>query len=487
MSYTIVKTNGTTLGTILDGTVNDSATSLTLVGRNYSNYGQIMTNNLVALLENFSYNIAPSNAIQGQLWWDSASIRLKVYTGTFWKNVGSCTAQSTPPNTTVAGDLWWDTTDEQLYIYNGLTPFNANGWILVGPPWKKTKGKSGALWETISDGVGDHEVVSIYHNGTRTAVISQDAAFAPSPSIVGFAVIQRGYNMTTVDTLGTIWGTANNSSYLGLQPASNYLRSDISDITYVTLTIDNNGGLIVGNTANLQITTTTGGGASFKNTKNNQDIDFYVNLGGVNTNVLNLDGATGRATEKSLTLSDTTTSTSYSTGALVVSGGAGIAGTLNVGGLANFDGVATTVTAPYLTANTMIATTEFVINNSGFVKNKIYEGATPNLATTFMEVVDTGTGYANLSIDGVGVLTASASGVNLRNGATAATQSQSHPTTYHNGYVATGDTKIATTNYVKEASKYWSGSAKWVSTDVPNPGVNDTGSQEGDFWFQLST
>jgi len=63
MSYTITRTNGTSLGTIADGTFNNTATSLTLVGRNYSNYGQIMTNTLVRLLENSSYNISPSNPL----------------------------------------------------------------------------------------------------------------------------------------------------------------------------------------------------------------------------------------------------------------------------------------------------------------------------------------------------------------------------------------------------------------------------------------
>ena len=54
MSYVINLPNGTTLGTVLDGTINNTATSLTLVGRNYSGYGQIIQNDLVALLVNFA-------------------------------------------------------------------------------------------------------------------------------------------------------------------------------------------------------------------------------------------------------------------------------------------------------------------------------------------------------------------------------------------------------------------------------------------------
>jgi hypothetical protein len=67
MSYTITKTDGTTLGTILDGTINTSFTSLTLIGRNYANYGQLIANNLVKLVENFAYSSSPSNPLAGQL------------------------------------------------------------------------------------------------------------------------------------------------------------------------------------------------------------------------------------------------------------------------------------------------------------------------------------------------------------------------------------------------------------------------------------
>ena len=131
MSYTITRTNGTVLGTIADGTYDNSHTSLTLVGRNYSNYGQIMTNNLVRMIENSSYTISPSNPLSGQLWWDSGNSLLKVYTGSIWKIVSSCTSQATAPSTTIAGDLWWDSVNQQLYVYNGTSPYNSAGWILA--------------------------------------------------------------------------------------------------------------------------------------------------------------------------------------------------------------------------------------------------------------------------------------------------------------------------------------------------------------------
>jgi hypothetical protein len=480
MSYIIRKTNGTTLGTILDGTVDTAHTSLTLVGRNYANYGQIMTDNLVRLLENSAYNISPSNPLAGQLWWNTGDARLRVYTGSEFKIISGVTVAAAGPITTIAGDVWFDSVDEQLYVYNGTTPYNAAGWILIGPPWKKTKGKSGALWETISDGSVDHDVVSLYLDGARTSIISRDSDFTPVPAIYGFSRVRTGLTSNTSIATGQFWITANNANYLGEQPAANYLRSDIDDITYGNLLIAKNGGLAIGLNSNLQIATTTDSEVSVKNTISNGNISIYANISGTSTSALTIDGATGRSTLKTATLSDTTTSTSETTGALIVAGGAGIAENLYVGGISNLAGVATTLTAPYLTANTMIATTEFVINNSGFLKNKIYSGGNAVVANTFMEVVDTGAGYANLAIDGVSVLTASASGVSLKNGATAWTQ----PTTKGNVATVTGDGKVATTLYVRQVAQYWNGSAKFVSANPPDPGVNDIGSENGDFWFQ---
>lgn len=476
MSYNITKSNGVTIGTIADGTYNNTATSLTLVGRNFSNYGQIMTNNLVRLIENSAYSISPTAPLEGQLWWNTSDKRLRVYGDSTigWKIVSSCTSQVTAPSTTVAGDLWWDSAEEQLYVYNGTSPYSSAGWIMVGPPYKKSKGKSGAIWEQIQDTLGTtHDVVTLYLDGVRTAIISTDSEFTPNVAITGFSKIQLGHNLASAETF---WGTANNASYLGAQPAANYLRSDISDTTDGVLTINNNGGLIVGTASNLQITTTTGGGVSIKNARANGDIDVYANIAGTNTSVLNVLGSTGRATLRTVTLSGVTTSTSASTGALIVGGGAGVAENLNVGGKFDVTGLATAVTAPYLTANTMIATTEFVINNSGFLKNKIYDGGTANVAATYIEVVDTGVGSANIVVDGYSVATASASGFNLKQGATAVTQAQT--------YTSTGNATVATTQYVRTAGQWWGGSAKFVSNVAPDLGVNDAGSVDGDFWFQ---
>lgn len=78
MAYTIIKTNGTVLATIPDGTVNTTSTSLQLPGRNYSGYGQVMDTNFVRVLENFADSNVPRNALKGQLWYNTSEQSLYV-------------------------------------------------------------------------------------------------------------------------------------------------------------------------------------------------------------------------------------------------------------------------------------------------------------------------------------------------------------------------------------------------------------------------
>ena len=449
MAYIIRKTNGTTLGTILDGTVDTAQTSLTLVGRNYSNYGQIMTDNLVALIENFAYDIEPNNPLPGQLWWDTTAKLLKVYTGTYFKIISSATAQNSStvgaPSTVVAGDIWWDTYAEQLYVYDGTTPYNVAGWKLVGPVWSKVNGKSGALWEQIVDtSTVTHNVVSLYIDGTRTAIISQDNEFTPQTAITGFTSIKTGHNLRSGHTL---WGTANNASYLGGVIASNYFRTDTNNTGTGNLRIANDSGITLG--AGLDLTLSVSGiDASIINNSTNGDINLVTN----STTYLTVNGASGVIE----VAADPTTTLGIATKNYVDDSFVD----------ATLTGVSTAITMPTGTANLSIATTQFV--NSSISLNKIYQ------ANSFLEILDSGTGSANLAIDGTSVLTASASGVFLATGATAATQAQV--------YTSTGDGKIATTQYVRTAGQWWGGSAKFVSTSAPDSGQGN----DGDFWFQYT-
>lgn len=78
MAYTIVKSNGTVLTTIPDGTINTTSTSIGLPGRNYAGYGQTLDTNFVHQLENFADTTPPPNSLTGQLWYDTNTSTLRV-------------------------------------------------------------------------------------------------------------------------------------------------------------------------------------------------------------------------------------------------------------------------------------------------------------------------------------------------------------------------------------------------------------------------
>jgi hypothetical protein len=56
MAYNITLTSGTSLisGGLADGIIDNTSTSLTLVGKNYPGYGIFLNQNMVRLMENFS-------------------------------------------------------------------------------------------------------------------------------------------------------------------------------------------------------------------------------------------------------------------------------------------------------------------------------------------------------------------------------------------------------------------------------------------------
>ena len=71
MAYTIVKSDGTVLTTIADGTINTTSTTQGLPGRNYAGYGQTLDTNIVHQLENFAFVDPPANPLRGQLWYNT--------------------------------------------------------------------------------------------------------------------------------------------------------------------------------------------------------------------------------------------------------------------------------------------------------------------------------------------------------------------------------------------------------------------------------
>lgn len=78
MAYTIIKSDGTVLTTIADGTLNTTSTSIKLPGRNFAGYGTYFDTNFVWMVENFAALTPPANPLRGQLWFNTNDNNLYV-------------------------------------------------------------------------------------------------------------------------------------------------------------------------------------------------------------------------------------------------------------------------------------------------------------------------------------------------------------------------------------------------------------------------
>lgn len=207
MPYIINRTDGTLLTTIPDGEV-DTSSDLTLIGKNAATWGEAFNENLVKLLENFSNDTAPPQPLEGQLWYDRDSSRLKIWNESSWVSVGNPISSQSQPINQVIGSLWFKTNTQQLFVYNSL-----GQWILLGPEavegFGETKNTSIAL--TTRSGtqkpaittVIDEDIVAVTVNET----FELDTATGNS---VGFSNLVRGINLKTGTVLKAPTVVANN-------------------------------------------------------------------------------------------------------------------------------------------------------------------------------------------------------------------------------------------------------------------------------------
>lgn len=86
--WNITNTRGETVANVASGTINNTATDITLIGKDYAYYGQPQNENYVYLLENFANSTPPEYPIQGQLWYNTETNVISVYSGSsVWSTV----------------------------------------------------------------------------------------------------------------------------------------------------------------------------------------------------------------------------------------------------------------------------------------------------------------------------------------------------------------------------------------------------------------
>jgi hypothetical protein len=220
--------------------------------------------------------------VRWELFYDTTNNLLKVYATTTWKPVSPMIVSATEPTvagtTVVIGTQWWDTTNDQVFAYTG------SGWVLIGPPYSKIDGKSGAFPENIYDTLGGkHTVVKVYTNGNVSSIASYDMTFTPNVAISGFANISTGWNVNTAIGAQFV-GTATNALSLGDVLAEDYARKDIDEGFAGNVSIASNKLRInAAPTSDINITNTTSGAST----------NFYVNVAGLLTKSVYINGVTG--------------------------------------------------------------------------------------------------------------------------------------------------------------------------------------------------
>jgi hypothetical protein len=289
MAYTINLTDGTIFATIADGTINTSS-SMTLVGKNYAGYGEFLDENFIHLLENSSNTTAPGAPLEGQLWWDSGNLLLKVYNGSIFKTISAASSSATAPTSNVQGDLWYDTVNAQLKVWTGTA------WLLVGPAFTAGTGTTGAIVDTILDNTStSHVVIKFYVEDDVIAIMSKDSAFTPQSAIPGWGSGQQvlpGMTMSTASASYLFQGTATDAQLLDGIDSTGFLSSTTNDTTSGTLGILNDTGLSVGVDSDLRMSV-SGVNTTIANQTSNGNLVFSVNVGGTPTTALTIFGANG--------------------------------------------------------------------------------------------------------------------------------------------------------------------------------------------------
>jgi hypothetical protein len=467
MAYTINKTDGTVVATITDGTV-DNSTTLALFGKSYSGFGEALNENLVKLLENAASTAAPSAPLKGELWFDTTTNQIKVYDGTSFKPTGGAKSSTSLPTSPSAGDRWLDAPPDQVFVYTGdARSHQVNSkWELIGPAFTAGQTQSGWKIETLASSGGNKVVSSMYAGATRVAILSKET-FTPSASQTGFASIKAGITLNS--TLGGVFeGSSTQASAIDVSSTSNtsatiiaggnFLRADAADTTTGALTVDADGGVIIGDAQELTISVSSND-VTVAQTSQDKNLSFTINDGGATKTPIQLVG---------------------STGAITLTGDVSITGNLNITGEYNSSvSNVSTYDDAFLKVNTgnSEADAGLIVETSDSDDARMFYDVSENFwsaghGASYSQVIRLADAVEDGNASKGKVLKTTAAG-NVK--VTTATLGAVGSITYTD----TSNLGVPTIGAVATLSNEWGGAAKTVSTSQP------TGSDgaDGDFWF----
>ena len=222
MPYTINRYAGQQLTQVSDATIDDTTCDIKLIGRNYAGYGEAQNENFVFLLENFARETQPNNPLTGQIWYDTATNKLKFYDGNIFMPTARMQISNVAPTyaSKMVGDLWFNSDSEQLFAWTGTT------FTLVGPEGS-SKMKVVTVLDTLDN---EHIIIEAVLNEEVIFIISSEKfELNSSNPIIGFDEIHDGVTLINTkkstngitSTTHRYWGTASNADKVGGQTLEN--------------------------------------------------------------------------------------------------------------------------------------------------------------------------------------------------------------------------------------------------------------------------
>jgi hypothetical protein len=192
-TYTINKSDGTTLVTVPEATINTTACSVALVGRRAVSYGEVTAENFVKLTENFAHTSAPSAPLVGQLWFDKTNSTLKIYSNSQWNSVvnvsaGGSSVSASTFNSTVA------TGTAPFTVASTTKVVNINADYLDGYSADENASANTIVVRDANGDIHVDDVWGITFHGTATSAQYADVAerFAASEPLEAGDVVEIG-------------------------------------------------------------------------------------------------------------------------------------------------------------------------------------------------------------------------------------------------------------------------------------------------------
>jgi hypothetical protein len=232
--------------------------------------------------------------------------------GTDWKTLSAMEVSATTPSASVystTGDLWYDTTNQQVNIWTGTA------WLLVGPQFTAGTGVTGAFANVITDtNTLTHKVIELVVNSAVVGIISEDVAFTPQSTILGFSNVNPGFQLANIvsgvggTSIPAFWGTGSSGVSVTGNIAGNVFIGNGSQLTGIAAY------------SNASVATFLGSGNSLvMSTTGNINTTANVSVG-------SRVSATGNVTGGNIVTAGNVTATGNVTGSYLLGNGSFISG-----------------------------------------------------------------------------------------------------------------------------------------------------------------